>query len=494
MSSVDFESVVSGAEFELRQKHGKLIDGNDSIQGQLDNSLGEWKGAAKSSLADDYPYTDVEAELSKWSLTSPSVEDYKAERIIRSFEKFCRDNNQSFDRGFWEKKLSASTDLANSKALKEAETAHKLLLQQWQKLLNKATSNWELSKLAELRKELMKKLEEWLKLLESLTDSLESLGLDPGIWLDLSSGSLDDRDIEEFRRWAEFLAKDSGARRIAELLGKMRQISSSERIERVKHSITTQVPVVDISSKEEIVGIRLGKDIEHALPSELALLSDPESSILFDLKYLESRLLCFEMQGETLESTEEEIEREQAIEEQDKLGPMILCVDTSGSMHGIPEAIAKAMALFLSSKAKEQNRPCYLINFSTGISTFELTGSEGLGSLMRFLSQSFHGGTDVAPALRHALEVMEKEDYQKSDVLVLSDFIMGRLPSDVLSGIEKQRKADNRFNSLVIGNEFLSDHMDTYFDREWVYNPHTSLIHELVNFRESVLDNNKQVA
>lgn len=40
----------------------------------------------------------------------------------------------------------------------------------------------------------------------------------------------------------------------------------------------------------------MGRDIEH-IAAQLALLADPETSILFDLKYVESRLMCFDMQG-----------------------------------------------------------------------------------------------------------------------------------------------------------------------------------------------------
>lgn len=486
MSSIDLDSIVSSIKLDLRQNHSHLIDVNDSVDEKLVKSIEDWRQSVELSINDDNPFLDVDIELSKWRNTGPSDKAYNSDQIINIFEEFCQENTQRFDRAFWEQQLSISSSSIDGEVIDEAEIAHKLLIHEWQRALDKASARWELSMFSELRKQLMSKLEGWLELLDKLTDSLESLGLDPGIWLDLSNGSLSERDMEEFRRWSEYLAKDDGAQRVSELLGRMRQIASSERTEKVKYSITTKVPVVDISSKEEIIGIRLGKDIEHALPSELALLSDPDTSILFDLKYLESRLLCFEMQGESLESKEEEIEQEKTVEEQDKLGPMILCVDTSGSMHGTPESIAKAMALFLATKAKEQGRCCYLINFSTGISTFELTGSEGLASLMKFLAQSFNGGTDVAPALRHALNMMDKKDYQKSDVLVLSDFIMGHLPGDVLNGIEEQRKGGNRFNSLVIGNEFLSEHMDTYFDKEWVYNPRSSLIHELVRYRETV--------
>ncbi len=487
MPKIDLDSLASEVRSEVCQKYTDLIDSNQSIGDRVSQSLHDWTRTAALEIDDSYPFGDVEISLKQARAARPKDKGYDSGSLIRAFEMFCLENRQPFDRKFWESQLSISLTEANREALDSVETAHRLLLAEWQKQLDKAAAQWKVSKLSQLRQKILKELDEWLKVLASLSGSLKSLGLDPGIWLDISTGELSEKDIEEFRRWAEYLGEDDGAKRVAELLGKMRQISVSERIEKVKNSISIEVPVVDISSREEIVGIRLGKDIEHTLPSELALLSDPDTSILFDLKYLESRLLCFEMQGEVFETKLEEIEIEESVEEQDKLGPMILCVDTSGSMHGTPESIAKAMALFLSSKAKEQNRPCYLINFSTGITTFELTGNEGLGSLIRFLSQSFYGGTDVAPALRHALDIMAKEEYQKSDVLVLSDFIMGRLPSDVLVSIEKRRKFDNRFNSLVIGNEFLSDHMDTYFDREWVYNPHTSLIHELVHFRETAL-------
>ncbi|MBL4753643.1 MAG: VWA domain-containing protein [Flavobacteriales bacterium] len=443
-------------------------------------------------MLQDSPYRNTEDLIATWQDVDVLSESYESSQLIEDFESFCRSNKQPFDKGFWESQLlNPVGNNGNKTGNEDRNIAHKLLISEWRKSLDRAISLWQLDKLSELRSKLMHELEEWLNLLSTLSVELETLGLDPGIWLDLSSGSLTARDIDKFRRWSTYLAEDKGARKVADILGKMRQIESSERIEKVKHSTRTEVPVIDVSSKEEIIGIRLGKDIEHALPSELSLLSDPETSLLFDIKYIESRLLCFEMQGETLMSRDEEVETEQLIEEEDKLGPMILCVDTSGSMHGTPESIAKAMALFLSSQAKEQNRPCYLINFSTCISTFELTGTEGLSSLIQFLSQSFYGGTDVAPALRHALKKMEDESYQKADVLVLSDFIMGTLPSDILSAIEKQRNEGNSFNSLVIGDCFMNERYRTHFDQEWVFDPYTSLIHELVHFRHAMVDAKK---
>lgn len=46
------------------------------------------------------------------------------------------------------------------------------------------------------------------------------------------------------------------------------------------------------------------------------------------------------------------------------MGPIILCLDTSGSMRGAREVVAKALALECMRGAHRQQRPCYLYAFS----------------------------------------------------------------------------------------------------------------------------------
>jgi hypothetical protein len=45
-------------------------------------------------------------------------------------------------------------------------------------------------------------------------------------------------------------------------------------------------------------------------------------------------------------------------------GPILLCVDTSGSMRGARETVAKALALECMRAAREQERDCYVFAFS----------------------------------------------------------------------------------------------------------------------------------
>ena len=53
------------------------------------------------------------------------------------------------------------------------------------------------------------------------------------------------------------------------------------------------------------------------------------------------------MKWKELKANSHEVEEERLIEveEEEKLGPMIICVDTSGSMQGSPETIAKVSHL-----------------------------------------------------------------------------------------------------------------------------------------------------
>ena len=242
----------------------------------------------------------------------------------------------------------------------------------------------------------------------------------------------------------------------------------------------------DINSREEIVGVYLGKDIEHALPQEIALLSDDETSVLFDMKFVEGRLMCFEMEGMQTRSYDVEEEIMVEVEEKEKLGPIIICVDTSGSMQGSPETIAKAVTLFMATRAISQKRNCYLINFSTGIETLDLSGQMGMAKVMAFLQRSFHGGTDVSPALTQALKMMDDEKYEQADLLIISDFMMASLPELLYKEISNAKANKNRFYSLAIGDLFLSKRLQEIFDNEWVYNPSNSSISSIQNVINAV--------
>jgi uncharacterized protein with von Willebrand factor type A (vWA) domain len=481
---------------EIISEYGQFLQSSGDIEEHISTLISDWEYHTTSCLAKECPFIEEQQQLDSWRAVvesgTPTVDGLK--HSAKRYLKFCKSSKRPSNESFWTRRLKVHVkslelpDLLN----KELPIDSQLLLNGWQKSMDQVRTEWEFEKIGVMRGLLLRQLRDLLGLLQELHDQLKGLGLDPGLLLDLSKGELTAQDIDEFKRWAKYLAEDEGVRSLCELLGKMRQIEISERIERVTstRAVDTQIP--DIDSREEIVGIRLGKDIEYALPSELALLSDPVTSLLFDLKYVESRLMCFDMEGIESIQQHQEFEQDVQVEEEDKQGPMVICVDTSGSMGGMPETVAKAVALYMASKARENNRPCYLINFSTGIETLDFGNKMGMKALLKFLKMSFHGGTDAAPALHHALTVMNKDAYKKADLLVISDFIMGGLSGGLHGEIEKQRECGNRFYSLVVGSVFMTNRLNTLFDQEWVFDPRTSRVQELVNFQRNLVRDRPQ--
>jgi len=492
-------STATSVENDIRASYASLIDDSSTIANHVDEQLEKWQLKTRKLLSEDSQFLSQEKQLEAWKNSTQNRKISKAEfqTAINEYIAFCKYAKHPANESFWNKQITPASGTPGRKGdglpRDDLSISTRFLVDQWQKAIDQVRSEWELKKIEALRAELLKQLDDLLRLLQQLKNQLEALGLDPGLLLDLSKGNLSAQDIEHFQRWAKYLAEDQGVRSLCDLLGKVRQMALSDRIERVKVSYTRNIQLPDINSREEIIGLRLGRDLEHALPSELALLADAETAILFDLKYIESRLMCFDMQGIQMLQEHMETEEDRQVSEKEKQGPMVICVDTSGSMSGMPETIAKAVALFMATKAKEQKRPCYLINFSTNIETLNLTNDFGMESLINFLKMSFHGGTDVAPALSHALEVMQKDAYKKTDLLIISDFIMGGLPETILSQIEAQRINGNRFYSLVVGSCYMTQRLKSLFDQEWIYNPQTSHIHELIGFQHRVEDQCKVV-
>jgi len=499
MNNFDVKRGISCFEKELKElseKYSVLSDKNIKSKLYLELKKGEQDIAKKLNIAN--PFYDnkkvldtakIELIKNKNSISS-IVNDLKSYNDLKEISKINIDNaffHKEIAKIEKLKKIKNDTDKTtklnivskknkNKNADEEILLCRKCLQNQWQKSLDEEYLKWELNELNNCRKELFRKIQNWLELLEQINNFLLSLSVEPGILFDLSEEDISLEDIDKLKQWVEFITKTKGIKKICYLLGRIRKIEKTSKQEKIKSISHIPEIVPDVNSNEEIIGVKLAKEIEHALPQELALLADEETSILFDLKYIEGRLLCFDMEGIQTNLLEVEEVKNVDILEEEKLGPMIICVDTSGSMSGAPESIAKAVTLYMATRAMNQKRNCFLINFSVGIETFDLSGKMALKEVLNFLRKSFNGGTDVEPALNYALEIMKKEDYEKADLLVISDFLISSMNCDLVDKIRDAKKNKNKFYSLAIGDMFLSKNFKDLFDSEWVYNPNNSSI------------------
>ena len=478
------------------------VMGIGGIKRKLLDAVAECADELRHQLIIDSPYTsnegrllESEQEFSGGVYDIPAIRsDFAAFRELakkagedssEEMKIWTKEIDDAENRAKLVQKFSGSDERRKRKdaaEIKKADNHRKILrkrlLKQWRQTLEREQSKWELETIAEYRRKLMAKLREWLDILQKLADMLNGLGFETGLLWDLSKGNLSLGDMEQMRRWAEYIEQNEDIKKLCDMLGRLRAADKVKRMEEAKRMDYAGAFVPDIDSKEEIVGVRIGKDIEYALPQEKALLADAETSVLFDLKFAEGRLMCFDMEGLMPKKEEKTYQRE--VEEEEKMGPVIICVDTSGSMQGAPEMIAKAVALFMSMRAMAQKRDCLLINFSTGIETLDLSGEMGIAEVMQFLQRSFHGGTDAAPALAYAVKMMGEKNYEKSDLLIVSDFVMAvGVPEDLRAQISEAKKGGNKFYSLCVGNDVFPSEIRETFDNEWVYNPDTGGIFEL---------------
>jgi uncharacterized protein with von Willebrand factor type A (vWA) domain len=174
-------------------------------------------------------------------------------------------------------------------------------------------------------------------------------------------------------------------------------------------------------------------------------------------------------------------------------GPFIVCVDTSGSMEGEPERIAKVLCFGILKMAAAEQRRAYLINFSSGIQTVDLYNLvDSINAVASFLKRSFHGGTDISLALSEALKQLETHHYRDADVLVISDFIMYSISDDLKQGMEKQQHNNGtQFHSLVITDQ-ANEEVIGEFDNVWSYDPYQKgVVKELYRNIEGI--NNRDI-
>jgi uncharacterized protein with von Willebrand factor type A (vWA) domain len=232
------------------------------------------------------------------------------------------------------------------------------------------------------------------------------------LW-DLSEGTFETSGFEIFDTFAKLLENDESLQELAKILGKQSRAQSTfEKELRDKVVIKSEWQPKN-AYRGEINGLKYSNDISCVLPSELALLRNPATKKLFQLKFAQKQLLSYNYRTKEELKKQETEQEEVSVEKKEPKGPIIICVDTSGSMHGTPENIAKTITFALSKIAIEEERKCYLISFSTSIETLDLTdfSANPIGKLVQFLRMSFHGGTDATLALKHAVKMLSENEW-----------------------------------------------------------------------------------
>lgn len=219
-----------------------------------------------------------------------------------------------------------------------------------------------------------------------------------------------------------------GNRAIADLVKKLGRAYISEEKKR-----STRLPT---PTRDEVHGTHRSADLMRLLPQELLNLQDPDLENLFYARLFEHGLQTYELQG-TGYKQGEEIERQKY-----RTGPVVACLDTSGSM-GDGRRLLKARALLLAVATilKQENRSLHVLLFGDAgqISEYAMEAPEQMPGLLKFLQSGFGGGTNFEYPLKRAVEIIRNEErYMKADILMITDGACG-LGDDFAAWLRQQK-------------------------------------------------------
>lgn len=214
------------------------------------------------------------------------------------------------------------------------------------------------------------------------------------------------------------------------------------------------------AAKSDITGITIGDNLSSLLPSETALLSCPATQPTFYHNYVEKRLQIFASASSG----------NAPVTHQD--GPVIICLDTSGSMRGEKVEIACNLTMAITIIAQRRKRDVLVVKYSDWHFLLKVTKlSRQREDLEKFLSSYQGRGNAENELFRWLLKdiLPNEKAFYTADILCITDFGWTPLNDYTIKLIESFKRKGMIFYGLnVLGFEKWSfDSMTTVCDSLW---------------------------
>ena len=236
-------------------------------------------------------------------------------------------------------------------------------------------------------------------------------------------------------------------------------------------AVTTHIP----GAPGELTGIHFSASIERMLASEAVLLHHPLCRRLWRARHAEGRLLAHDSEAVLTDwrldpMAERRSTAAAPAPEGRERGPIVLCLDTSGSMRGAPEQVAKAAAIAALRVAHAERRSCKLIAFGGPGELLErdLHGPGGLQALLELMGQGFDGGTDVQTPIETAIDRVHQAAWSSADLLIVSDGEFGCVPQTLARLDEARRDLGLFVQGLLVGDRETLGMLDVCDAIHWV--------------------------
>lgn len=193
----------------------------------------------------------------------------------------------------------------------------------------------------------------------------------------------------------EHIRRSSKLKKLTDMIGRFKESAITEQKKKAKDG------AVELSS------VTVGDKIQDTLPSERMNLAMQVTKGDFYRRQAEKQLLVYSKEAH----------------KQKNKGPIIVCVDTSGSMSGDSEVWSKAMTVGVLEIAEMQKRDFACIIYSDHADEpIIIKKDEVAPQKIIECAELFHGGgTDFESALEKAMKLIENSRFKDADILFITD-------------------------------------------------------------------------
>jgi uncharacterized protein with von Willebrand factor type A (vWA) domain len=243
------------------------------------------------------------------------------------------------------------------------------------------------------RRALNKIVENAINQSREVSDMISNWGLE-------ASDSFVRSNYQDKLKLLERLRTSHKLKKIAELAGRYKRMAIQTQREKVKKGM------------DEVYDIIPGRDLSRVLASEKMKLLHPLTARLFKKDLLEGKVLQYETSGR----------------EKKHKGPVVICVDDSGSMSGQNEIWAKSVAMGVLEICRIQKRDVHVIHFDASPkhqlhcnffpkNNYQI---EEIIDMAEYFSGG--GGTLFEPPLELAQDkINTMKEFSKADILFITD-------------------------------------------------------------------------
>lgn len=385
------------------------LSANHSIMSDLmsDESFEEYRNFTKlDELASAIGTVKYSEKANEW-IEKMRLENERIEELMKEIEQMQKEQNKNPQ---------------NQELQDDLNKAMQGLGQEFQSALNGNGS--------QLKSDLGKAMEQANQIKQNVKDLLG--GVNQGT----ADAELKKVPLKHQITLAELLMNNSKLQKIAEWAGRMKSIARKKQKSKHAESINRD-------------GITLGNHIEDLLPAELALYSHPATKLDFMRRFVEGETLQFEKKGK------EELGK----------GPIVFCLDQSGSMHD-KDLPSKGFTLALMSIAKRQKRDFALVLFSRDTRTkIYPKGNISVEDMVDLATTFLDGGTDFVKPLSEAKDIINQSRFNQADIVFLTDGEASVSESFLNGFLKVKEEKDFKVLSLAMGSGAKTNTLEKFSDK-----------------------------